>query len=381
MSALHPTATRTATRPPAFPGLAAPRPARRNAPPRVGIIGTGWGVWVQLPAWRAAGLEVVALAGAQREKTRQIAAAQGIPFATGDWQELLARAEVALVSIVTPPHLHAPMARAALAAGKHVLCEKPLGLDSAEVRELVEVASRHPRQLALVDHELRFLPAVREARRLIAAGAIGQPRHARLCFAASAQRDPRQPWGWWHDATRGGGALGAAGAHQIDLLRYLLADEVVAAQGQLRTVVAARPVAGGGAGEVTADDVATFRLRLCRGGEAAVTATMAAPRDTGQQFTLVGDAGTLRLAGGRLHYARPGAGWRDVTPPHTLAERLTCYPDYAEATSYLGQALRAALMGDPAALAPAATFADGLRIQQVLDAVRRSNASGGWVAL
>jgi predicted dehydrogenase len=354
----------------------------------VGIIGTGWGAWVQEPAFRAAGLDVVALAGRQAGRTRRIAAELEIPFATDNWRDLLTHDEIAVISIVTPTNLHCEMAMAALEAGKHVLCEKPIGIDSAEARQMAAAARARPGQLALIDHELRFLPAFQLARRLVTSGAIGRLRHAEARMVASSHTDLQRPWNWWDDASQGGGILGAVSAHQIDILRYMLDDEVAAAQGVLCTFVTELPVVptdqrkGTFQRPVTADDFAALQLRFRRAGVAMLNASMVARIDEPQSISLYGDQGTLRFAAGRLLYADPGKEFHDITPPHSLALRITSYPDYAEATTYLGHALRAALDGDLGAIAAAATFEDGLHVQQVLDAVRCSHALGqGWVTI
>src|SRR5258708_2828163 len=131
---------------------------------RIGIVGTGWGARVQVPAFREAGLDVVAIAGHDSEKTRQTARELDLtPF--DDWHTLIA-SDVDLVTIVTPPSEHLAMATAALDAGKHVLCEKPTALNTFEAEQLVAAAAKQPSQLALIDHELRFLPSFRTARSL-----------------------------------------------------------------------------------------------------------------------------------------------------------------------------------------------------------------------
>lgn len=343
----------------------------------IGIIGTGWGVRAQLPGFRAAGLEVVALAGSRAEKTRTIAAELGVPFATGDWRELIARDDVVLVSITTPPILHREMALAALAAGKHVLCEKPTAMDAAEAREMLAAAEARPGQLALIDHELRFLPALREARRLVAEGVIGQVRHAECRVLSGSRANPQRPWSWWSDAGQGGGALGAMGSHQVDYLRYILADEPVAARGVLRTLVNERPDENGRPTPVTADDFATFELRFGGGALASVLLNMVAPLDEPNSLTFYGDAGVLRFVGGRLFHRPIGASERELTPPHSVNFPPGISGLYPEGTLYFGQALHAALSeGDSAALAIAATFRDGLQVQEALDAVRRSDEQG-----
>lgn len=361
------------------------------AGPGIGIIGSGWGARVQVPTFRAAGWNVVALAGSHARKTQRIAAEQDIPYATGDWQALLSREDVDLVSIVTPPGLHCQMAVAALEAGKHVLCEKPTAMNVTEARRMVEVAQAHPDQLALIDHELRFLPSIQTARQFVSEGCIGQLRHAEAHFINSSRANLNRVWNWWSDIAQGGGILGAIGSHQIDTIRYILADDILAAQGLLKTFVTERPVsppessATDGTRVVTSDDFASYQLQFAHGGVAIVTASMIARTNEQQSITLYGDEGTLRFTDSSLFYACPDDEFHPIAPPHdlTIPENIRAlYSDYAEATVYMAHAIRAAVEGDRSATASAATFLDGLRVQQVLDAIRTSSAQAqGWVEI
>ncbi|NJN66987.1 MAG: Gfo/Idh/MocA family oxidoreductase [Chloroflexaceae bacterium] len=292
--------------------------------PGVGIIGTGWGARVQAPSFREAGLEIVALAGNQARKTQRIAAELDIPYATGDWKTLLERPNVDLVSIVTPPAFHCEMSIAALEAGKHVLCEKPTALHADEARRMVRAAEARPEQLALIDHELRFLPAVREARRMVVEGNIGHLRHGEVRFVNSSRANLGRVWNWWSDVTQGGGILGAIGSHQIDTVRYLLNDEVSEVQGFLHTFVAERPVlqpetgAPDGTRPVTSDDFASLTLIFSRGGFVNITASMVARKNEPQSITLYGDEGSLRVEDARLWYARPDEAWYEIILPAAL---------------------------------------------------------------
>ncbi len=335
----------------------------------IGIIGTGWGARVQTPAFRAAGLTVTALAGSDPDKTARIAQELAVPVAAANWRELIARDDVQVVSIVTPPVLHREMAIAALEAGKHVLCEKPTALNAAEAAEMLAAAQTHREQFALIDHELRFLPALRAARDRIAAGEIGDVRAAEARFFSNSRIDPQRRWDWWSDRAAGGGVLGAIGSHQIDLLRYLLADEVVAAQGTVATFVTQRPDVTGVMRLVTSDDYATGVLRFARGAVATLTTSVVSQLNEPLTVTVYGSAGTLRFRAGRL-FIGVDEPLRDITPPHTVELPTSLNGEFPQATVYLGHALRAALAGDRAALAPAADFADGLAIQRALDAIR-----------
>ncbi len=335
----------------------------------IGIIGTGWGARVQVPAFRAAGLAVTALAGSNPAKTARIAHELEVPFATANWREVLERSDVAVVSIVTPPYLHREMAEAALAAGKHVLCEKPTALNAAEAEAMLAAAQAHPDQLALIDHELRFLPAVQAARARVAAGDIGEVRAAEVRFIASGRADPQRQWDWWSDRAAGGGVLGAIGSHQIDLLRFVLADEVTQAQGLVQTFITQRPDAAGVLRPVTSDDYTAATLRFANGVAATLTATVVARTNEPLSVTVYGSAGTLRFSGGKLFISSDDT-FHDVTPPHTVELPAALSGEFPHGTVYLGYALRAALAGQREAMAPAATFADGLAIQQALDAIR-----------
>src|SRR5215212_6009393 len=122
----------------------------------IGVIGTGFARTTQLPAWAACrDARVVAVASGHRENAERAAREFGIPFVADDWRGVVAREDVQLVSIVTPPFTHAEMVGAALAAGKAVLCEKPMAM-SAEESALMRDAAREAGRLALIDHELRF---------------------------------------------------------------------------------------------------------------------------------------------------------------------------------------------------------------------------------
>ena len=118
---------------------------------KVGIIGTGWGARVQVPAFREAGLVIGGIAGAHRTKTRRLADELGTA-AFDDWRAVIADPSIDIVTITTPPAEHVEMAIAALDAGKHVICEKPTALNAREAERIAAAAKAHRDRLALVDH-------------------------------------------------------------------------------------------------------------------------------------------------------------------------------------------------------------------------------------
>lgn len=346
----------------------------------IAIIGTGWGSRAQVPAFRRAGLEVVAIAGHDPDKTRRIAEDLGVN-AFESAEELIDRAEVDLVSIASPPATHCPLAIRAIERGRHVLCEKPTALTAAEAEQMLRTAERHPDRIALIDHELRLLPAWREAKRRI--GELGAIRYAEVRYASPSRSDPERAWNWWSDAAQGGGIWGAVGSHYVDAVRYF-AGEIDAVRASMRTFVRERPDGEGRARSVTADDFAAVHLRLASGALAAMTFTVVAPVDEDTGLTLVGERGAFRLAGVSLFHASLKGEWKEIVP----GERLDMAGDtpggaFGTGTVHLGRALGAALdEGTRDALAHAATFADGLRQQEVLDAARRSSEAGeAWTTV
>jgi len=342
---------------------------------RIGIVGTGWGARVQVPAFREAGLEVIAIAGAHRNKTHRVAEELELR-AHDDWHELVAANDIDLVSIVTPPAEHLTMATAALDAGKHVLSEKPTALNAAEAEQLVEAARRHTDRLALIDHEMRFLPSWRMARARI--GELGTIRYVEVRYASPSRGDRSREWNWWSDASRGGGVWGAVGSHYVDAVRYF-AGEIDAVQAMLTTVIRERPF-GDAMREVTSDDLAAVHLRLRSGAAAMMTfSAVASGPDEATSTTIHGEEGAMRLVREELLTALHGEPFtRAAGGP--LEDRRGNSPGgaFGTATVHLGRALKAFFDdGDRDALAVAATFEDGLAQQRVLDAARRSSVDRG----
>jgi predicted dehydrogenase len=344
---------------------------------RVGVIGTGFGALVQIPAFRAnPRAEVVAVASGTPGKARRAAETLGVPHAFDDWTKLIA-ADLDLVSITTPPAFHHSMAVAALDAGRHVLCEKPMAMSGAEAEAML-AKGEGARRVHVIDHELRFNPNRRKARALLHEGFVGAPRHALLTAVNASRLDPTKPWGWWFDEAQGGGLLGAVGSHQVDLLRYWLGD-VAAVGGTADPVVPERPLPDGrGRRPVTADEFTTFSLRFRSGAVATVFLSCVAAHGVGPRIEVWGDEGYLLLdAEDRLWGARRGQALEELSEP----ERLAPPPgmDYASLwgvsfVRLVDHLVQATLDGAP--VAPAATFADGLAVQRVLDAVRQTTRTG-----
>jgi predicted dehydrogenase len=355
----------------------------------VGIVGTGFARTTQLPAWAACeGARVVAVASGRRENAERVARDFNIPFVASDWREVVAHPDVDLVSIVTPPVTHAEMALGALAAGKAVLCEKPLAMDAGETGRMCE-AARAAGALALIDHELRFLPARRRMRELIQGGELGRVRHTKLLFRGDSRAAVERPWSWWSDERAGGGALGAIGSHAVDALHWLLGTRVSHVSASLASHVAERRDPGSGeTRRVTADDEASLLVNFEDGGVAeratgVVSVSLAeagAPEHTVEVF---GTEGAVRLDGaGQLWRARVGEGaWAAVETEGAPPAEGMRDNEWSRGFTVFAHAIIDALRGGRNAVEGAATFDDGHRTQLVLDAARAAHASGCRVTI
>jgi predicted dehydrogenase len=354
-------------------------------PLRVAVIGAGFGTRLVIPGLRAVGSEVAALVGQSAARAAEAAKLLGIPhsYPAAQLDEALALPGLDLAFVASPPVAHCEQTVRALERGLHVVCEKPTAMNAREAMLMLETAKRAGR-LALIDHELRFSPVRRRFRDLVREGFLGRVLHADLTIQGEFRLDPTRPWTWWSDAAQGGGFLGALGSHAIDAVRFTL-GEVEAAWGRLRTLVRERPdPAGGGARPVTADDYALFWLEMEADFTVAcsLSAVARAPRDE-WRFAAHGRAGSLLLdQGERLWGRREGESeFRDLTPPageapaELAATGLRDTP-WNRAFLRFAAALRDTLRSGRTSLPDAASFEDGLRVQQIMDAIRESSTTG-----
>ncbi|MFQ5794360.1 MAG: Gfo/Idh/MocA family protein [Candidatus Bipolaricaulia bacterium] len=354
----------------------------------IGIIGTGFGRRVMLPAFAVCeGAEVVAVCSARRENAEAAAREYGISSIYTDYEAMMDHEDLDLVAITTPPHLHWPMTKSALEHKLHVLCEKPTALNLEEARQMYNRAQQ-AEVVHLIDHELRFNPTLLNLKQLIDSGYLGAPGNVSFSIRGHYPMvmDPKRPWDWWFDAARGGGLLGAAGSHYIDLLRWLL-GEFRRVSGCLHTFVKERPLADSDKMKpVTSDDYCTFMAELECGAIGTITldATVRIrPQDGLWLVAFHGEAGSLLWDGQARLW-----GLRD--DQETEVEELT-QPDPATEMPGLSEGvfppsfvhfsrrIVEALQNGKKTVAGAATFYDGMRVQAVLDAVRRSHEQGGWV--
>ncbi|PWW63433.1 putative dehydrogenase [Actinokineospora spheciospongiae] len=375
----------------------------------VGMVGHAFMGAAHSQAWRTAAHffdlaltpELAVLCGRDATRTRAAADRLGWRDTETDWKALLRRDDVALVDICTPGDTHAEIAIAALDAGKHVLCEKPLANTVDEARAMAAAAERARERgvHSMVGFNYRRVPAVALARRLVADGRLGEIRHVRGTYLQDWVVDPQFPLVWRLRADRAGsGALGDIGAHAVDLAQFVVGDRLTGVTALMETFVRERPlpVAAGasgsaGRGQVTVDDAALFLGRFASGGLASFEATrFATGRKNALRLEVNGSLGSLAfdfesmnelsffdgaddpVAAGfrRILVTEPehpyaGAWW---PPGHGLGYEHTFTHEVADLVRDLA-----------AGVDPTPSFADGLQVQLVLDAVARSSAGGsGW---
>jgi predicted dehydrogenase len=355
---------------------------------RVGIIGAGFARTTQIPAFKACeGAKIVAIASARREHAAEVAREFGIDHVEDDWRALVARDDVDLVSIVTPVVTHCEMTLASLDHGKAVLCEKPMAMNAEEAQRMTKRA-RAAGVLALIDHELRFLPGRIKMREFIQRGDIGKVRHAKLTFRSDSRADVTRPWNWWSDKTQGGGALGAIGSHVVDGFRWLLGADVSEVCGNLTTHIHERKDESGKRREVTTDDEANLLLRfadgeLTEGATGSVSLSMVESGKPEHRLEIFGSRGALMVEdGGELWQSRVGKGeWTRVeTDSGEFAEGMRD-SGWARGFTTFSKRIVDAMRAGRTTVEGAATFEDGYRTQLVLDAARRSSASGCWAKI
>ncbi|MFE1197292.1 Gfo/Idh/MocA family protein [Streptomyces olivaceoviridis] len=386
-------------------------PGAGKPPLRVGMVGYAFMGAAHSQGWRTVGHVfdlprrpvLAALCGRDGAAARSAAERHGWASVETDWRALVARDDIDLVDICTPGDSHAEIAVAALAAGKHVLCEKPLANTVAEAETMTRAAEEaYGRgQVAMVGFNYRRVPATAFARRLVADGRLGTLRHVRVTYLQDWLADPAFPLTWrLRREHAGSGALGDLGAHIVDLAQYLAGEPLAGVSALTETFVRERPLPGGpsrglaagsatgtpgvSTGTVTVDDAAVFTGRFASGALAAFEATRyATGRKNALRIELNGERGSLAFDLERLnelwfHDATgPGAeaGFRRILvtepehpyldawwpPGHGLGYEHT----FVHQARDLVHAIAAGTRPDP-------SFADGLQVQRVLAAVEES---------
>jgi predicted dehydrogenase len=391
-------------------------------PLRIAMIGHQFMGRAHSNAWRQVGrffevpLDPVmkVVCGRDAARTQRAAEALGWEESSTSWEQVVRRPDIDAVDICTPADLHLPIAVAAAAAGKAVLCEKPLARNQIEAEEMLR-AVRRAGVVHMLCHNYRRVPAVALARQLIAgedgvdagvlagvhagvdpavnpgavASRIGRIFHFRAVYLHDRGIDPQAPRTWRHDKARAGsGALGDLGSHVIDLARFLV-GEIAEVTGTLQTFIARRPEAGTGKmAPVDVDDAALALLRFENGALGTFEVSrFGMGRKNFNRIEVSGDRGSLIFNLERLNELQlyveegPTSGFRTVLATHKQHPYIAAWWPPGHLIGYEHTFVHTVLdflKGVAAGRSPTPNFEDGVRGHAVLDAIERASASRRW---
>jgi predicted dehydrogenase len=383
---------------------------------RIGLVGYAFMGAAHSQAWRTvnrvydlpARARMALICGRDESMVAAAAHRLGWDGHTTDWRDLVTRDDIDVVDVCTPGDSHAEIAIAALAAGKHVLCEKPLANSVDEARAMVAAAARAQAAgvRSMCGFNYRRVPAVAMMRQLVSAGRIGTVRHVRASYLQDWIVDPQFPLVWRLQKDRAGsGALGDIGAHIIDLTQFVTGQRIAGVSALTETFVKERPLPAGSSGglaasvdggsadglptgPVTVDDAALFIARLDGGAVASYEASrFATGRKNSLRVEVNGSLGTLAFDLERLNELE----FYDATGPSAeqgFNRILITEPDHPYMSAWwppghligyehsFTHEMRDFLEAIATGTDPAPSFADALQVQLVLDAVQRSARLG-----
>ncbi|WP_152227208.1 MULTISPECIES: Gfo/Idh/MocA family protein [Arthrobacter] len=341
--------------------------------------------------------EMTLLVGRDASRAEAAARKWGWEQTETDWRAAVARDDIDVIDIVTPGASHAKIAIAALEAGKHVLCEKPLA-NTLEEAEAMAAAAERADGMAMVGFTYRRVPAASFARDLVQSGAIGEIRQVRAVYLQDWLVDPDAPLTWrlQKDAA-GSGALGDLGAHAVDLAQFITGQKITSVSGTLNTFVHERPLLGEASGlagtgteergPVTVDDLALFNSRFDGGAMGSFEATrMSTGRKNALRVEVAGSRGAVSFDLEKMN----SLGFYDATAPATrqgFTDIMVTEPEHPYMSAWwptghmLGyehgftHQVRDFVEAIAAGRQPEPSFADGLQVQKVLSGVERSAAN------
>lgn len=370
------------------------------APLGIGLIGTGFMGKAHALAWRQARavmgdlpeVRLALLCDTPGDRAAAMADQFGFARSTDDWRALVADPEIDIVSITTPNNLHREMAVAALGAGKHVWCEKPMALTLADAEAMVAAAKRAGRKTLLGYNYVRN-PAFLHAERLIASDRIGRPAHFRGWVDEDYQADPDLTWTWRAKLAEAGlGALGDLGCHLVSLMLRLMGP-VESLIADMQTIHETRPVDGGGRAGVENEDTATAILRFASGAQGSISASRSAwGRKNRLDFEVHGTKGMIAFAQERMNelrlYVNEGepseAGFRTILsgPAHPPFGRFVPAPGHQLGFIDLKILEAAEFLRGIAGGAPAwPDFDAGLGIEAIIHGLAEAARSGDRVRI
>jgi predicted dehydrogenase len=363
---------------------------------RIGLIGTGFMGKAHVFGFTSAprvfelpyDLELHTVADITPEAAERARRTLGFAHATADWRTIMADPEIELVSITAPNALHKEMALAAIAAGKHVYCEKPLAPLASDALEMTLAAEARGVKTQ-VGFNYLCNPMLQTAREMIAAGELGEIRGYRGLHAEDYMADAAGPFTFRHDPA-GGGALADIGSHALATAEFLCGP-IVRVMGDCVTMIGSRPDGRGGSREVAVDDVGRAFLRFASGATGSIEGNwIATGRKMQHDFEVYGTKGALAFSQERfneLHYfstddrkGRQGFRRIEASPDHAPYGLFCVAAGHQIGFNDLKAIEVAGFVQAIAGAAPEPfNFRKGLRIQTLVETIHRSSDEGRWL--
>jgi predicted dehydrogenase len=365
---------------------------------KVLIAGTGFAGQGHADAFRAAGTDVVGIVGRTPHVVQDVAAKMGIPFAGCDWQEALDACKPDIVSIATPGGAHYTPIKQAIAFGCNVFCDKPMTDDSATAIELNALAQAKGIKTAYAA-SFRYAPSVLHAKRLVAAGAIGEPTEVECISHFNLEREI--PFGWSHRKKDGGGRLNNNFTHTLSIVASVVGEKILNIIGEVRDDLGRAPIVEGVHNFATRRDFIPKDLNdpALKWGISDVewSYTVMAqlesplaekpvsvlfkhgglvPRFHDDHIVFYGTKGAIYIKGhygsGQLFHYGDDKTWRDLPLPADIAAAV---PDVAGETEQCWHTLARLFVRDirGEATEPYPTFAEGSQYQQIIDLIRKND--------
>ncbi|KAK5640011.1 hypothetical protein RI129_010822 [Pyrocoelia pectoralis] len=359
--------------------------------PGIGVFGSGTEVRVLVPILKENGFKIEAIWSRTVQEAQEISKELGIPFFTNKVDDVLLRKDVDLIFVLCSPNLHAQISVKALGIGKHVVCDKPAGLNQTDALKMVRAGQYYPTLISLINHSFRFLPAFTHMRKAINENYLRSEitlidirlQSGRL-FSESDNYD------WKCDYVMGGGTLNLIGSHVIDFVSFLTGRKAVRVHGVVRTFAKTTENISG-IRYISAPDFCTFQMEL--EGGTLVTANLnshTACSSFQQEVTVCGNQAYLVVRGGDLFGRRNKANeevlYLDVEDLQLAVPNMSLPRPLIKGLCKMVGALREAFLPvkenagwikEPVSLA--ANFEDGLYVQAVLSAIRESSRTLQWV--
>jgi len=317
----------------------------------------------------------------------------GFAFGTDDWRELIARDDIHIIDVCSPNTRHAEQILAALAAGKHIYCDKPLVVGEENMAR-VEAALANYRGVGQMALQYRFFPAVMRAKQLIDDGFIGNPVSFRATYLHSGSVDPKKPMGWKLLKSEGGGVLQDLGSHIIDVTNELIGP-FAGVLAQTHILYPQRPNARGELETVEAEDIMLMIVRLRNGALGVIEASkIATGAEDELAFEIHGDQGALRFHCMKADYLEAydlrdpeaplgGArGWKKIACGQRFDKPGGAFPGPKFSIGWIRAHLHSHfnfLHAVAAGTQPRPSLHDGLQLQRLLAAAQKSADTNAWV--